>query len=443
MRFHFKTTCTFVFLAVQWNNSAARCPGSLGDFLCVQTAGAGSFCVPGVWTCQGKPSVACGCDFTSSGNLTALPASLPSIPSFTIPPFLAGPGRTFRPPRRTVAAVTSAPTEPSTESSNPQQPATELSVAPITTSVSSPMIPVDSSCGSSPSQPLFVWAEWPTLNGEADWTLYYKRMLGFINSNCGNFKVTEIILRVTDPTIENLWVVSRSSVLYTSFLSQVPTSVNLKLYPYLLSGKAQAAWNSYESASTALEGVFKYAAAWNGLLGTSKFSGIVVDGEEKVGFKDALANLASYKSIYSIGTFGVAIGYDATGQVASYPGADEIYMELYDFYVNNAPSLTLVQVDASNDTPSQFVETLVKNVFEPYVSKYTDSKMKFMWSVQAKSQQSCLYPLGSGCGSSDDFGLFTAPAFNQFMQLIIAQYPVFAGRSHGIFQFSFVPVSWL
>ena len=288
-----------------------------------------------------------------------------------------------------------------------------------------------------------MWAEWPSLNGEDDWTRYYNTMLGFINSNCGNFKVTEVILRVTDPTIENLWVVSRSSVLYTAFLSQVPFSVSLKLYPYLLSAKAQAAWNSYESASTPLEGVFKYAAAWNALLGTSKFSGVVVDGEEKVGFKDAIPNLASYKSMNSISTFGVAIGYDASGQVASYPGADEIYMELYDFYVNNAPRLTLVQVDSSNDTPSAFVETLVKNVLEPYVSKYTDSKMKFMWSVQAKSQQSCLYPLGSGCGSSDDFGLFTAPAFNQFIQLITAQYPVLSGRSHGIFQFSFVPVSWL
>jgi hypothetical protein len=202
-------------------------------------------------------------------------------------------------------------------------------------------------------------------------------------------------------------------------------------------------WSSWAaSVSAPLEGVFRFASEWNKISSGVKFSGVVVDGEEKVGFLADLPNLSKWKNLYSIGSFGVAIGYDATGQVASYPGADEFYIELYDFYVNNAPSLTLVQVNAANGTPSQFVNDLVQKVLDPFVSKYSDGRFKFMWSVQAKSSQSCAFPLGAGCGSSDDFGLFSAPAFNQFLQLIQTQYPVFAGRSHGIFQFNFIPPSW-
>ena len=282
------------------------------------------------------------------------------------------------------------------------------------------------------------------MNGPSDWVEYYQKMLGFVKGNCGDFAVTEIVLRVTDPTISDLWTVSLSSTIYTAFLSQLPPSVSLKLYPYLLTPSAQSVWSSVESVSTPLEGVFKYASEWNKISNGAKFSGVVVDGEEKAGFFNALPNVGQYKALYSIGTFGVALGYDNTGSAASYAGADEFFVELYDFYVNNAPSLTLVQVDSSNATPSAFVSELVNKVLGPYVSKYTDSRFKFMWSVQAKSRLDCLYPLGAGCGSKDDFGLFSGPAFNQFLQLIRDQYPVFNGsRSHGIFQFSFIPVSWL
>ena len=152
--------------------------------------------------------------------------------------------------------------------------------------------------------------------------------------------------------------------------------------------------------------------------------------------------MPQYKSTYGIGSFGVAIGYDATGSAASYPMADAFYLEMYDFYVNNAPTLTLVQVNA-NDNPPTFVDKLVKNVLGPYVSKYGDARFHFMWSVQAKSSANCIYPLsGRSCGSSDDFGLFSAPEFNQFLQQVQQKYPVLAGRDHGIFQFNFLPPSW-
>lgn len=287
-----------------------------------------------------------------------------------------------------------------------------------------------------------MWTEWP---GQAGAAQYYSQLLRFVRGNCGNFGVTRIILRITNPSIPGVWTVDASSTLFVSFLSLLPSSVELHMYPYLLDAVAQSNWSAYRGTGQPLEGVFKYAADWNLLLSSrgsaARISGIALDGEENQGFSSELPHVATYKSKYSIAKLGVAIGFDQPGAVSKYPQADDFYVEMYDFYVVDAPKLTLVQT-AATDTPESFLATLDSEVLYPFVGKYADSRLHFMWSVQAKSRTDCLYPLGSGCGSSDDFGMFTAPAFNEFLRMAQAKYPVLAGRNHGIFQFSFVPPSW-
>lgn len=319
-----------------------------------------------------------------------------------------------------------------------------ITSGPLTSTTGSRVNPgAQAPCGSVVTQPLFVWAEWPDLYTKSEYVSYFAKLMGFVAGNCGNFRVTRIILRVTDPTVSGLFVPAVSSAIYTEFLSKLGSNVELKLYPYLYDQRAQSAWGP---SGKPLEGVFKFAKQWNDLLASSgaptRFTGVVLDGEEKGGFNNELASVPNYKNQYGLASLGIAIGYDATGQVASYPTADEFYLELYDFYINNAPKLTLVQANAGNNAPQTFLDILDTNVLGPYVGKYGDSRFNFMWSVQAKSRSDCIYPLSGKCGTSDDFGWFTATNFNQFLQLVQQRYPVFAGRSHGIFQFSFVPPSW-
>jgi hypothetical protein len=288
--------------------------------------------------------------------------------------------------------------------------------------------------------PLFVWTEWPDIYTPAEYATYFRRLLKFIDGNCGSFRTTKVILRVTDPNIVDLFEVSTTSALYTDFISSLPASVELHLYPYVYDARAQSAWSSNGKP---LEGVFAYAKKWNDLLSSERFVGIVLDGEEKAGFQSEMSNVPQYKSAYGVGSLGIAIGYDATGQMSSYSQADAFYLEMYDFYVNDAPKLTLVQTGPTETDPQTFLDVLSRDVLGPHLGKYTDSKLHFMWSIQAKSKTDCLYPLSGKCGSSDDFGWFSAPNFNRFLQLLASKYPVFAGRDHGIFQFSFLPASWL
>lgn len=276
------------------------------------------------------------------------------------------------------------------------------------------------------------------------WKQYYSTLLAFITKNCGNFSVRKLILRVTDPSVVGLWTISTSSIFFTDFMSKLPSGIDVKLYPYVLTAAAQRPWAAYSGNGRVLEGAFKFAVDWNTLLSSqgyaARFSGVVVDGEERAGFMQEIPSLANYKSRYSL-TFGVAIGFDTTSSISQYGASDEFYLELYDFYKVGAPKLTLIQTLAS-DSPTSFFEKVSSETLASFVAAYDDRRFEFMWSVQAKSRRDCLYPLGTGCGSSDDFGMFSASEFGTFLDLAQSKYPQLSGRSHGIFQFSFVPISW-
>jgi hypothetical protein len=233
---------------------------------------------------------------------------------------------------------------------------------------------------------------------------------------------------------------------FADFFAKLSPSVELHIYPYLLDAKAQSNWANYRATGAPLEGVYKYARDWNRFFGSAgvgtRITGIVLDGEENKGFLVEFPNVPKYKSTYGVARLGVAIGFDQPGAASKYAQADDFYLEMYDFYVVDAPKLTLVQTVAS-DSAASFLDKLDQEVLYPFVDKYSDPRLHFMWSVQAKSRSDCLYPLGSGCGSSDDFGILSAVDFNLFLRIVQVKYPVLAGRSHGIFQFSFIPTSWL
>lgn len=417
------------------------CPGPVGDSFCQSLTSSSGYCEPGRWMCA-STNVACGCDFRAPVASTAAPPSTGE----TSPQSTAAPPSTTAAPsstRETSAPSTSSTTRRPTSTIAPTTSAEAPSTSTTTVTVSaSPQTP----CGSGPSRPLFIWAEWPDLEGEDAWSAYYAQVLHFMARNCGNFRVTRLIMRVMDPFTQGLWDVSESASFYVDFLSKLPSSVELRIYPYVLDAKAQAFWATYSGSSKPLEGVFKYVGVWNTFLASKgasvRIGGVVVDGEERKGFFQELPSLPTYKSTYNVPNFGVAIGFDTIGSVSQYLATDEFYLEMYDFYVVSAPTLTLVQTTRA-DTPSGYLSSLDTKTLNYFESKYGDPRFQFMWSVQAKSSAACLYPLSFGCGSSDDFGLFSAQDFGTFLDLAQSKYPLMAGRNHGIFQFSFVPKTWL
>jgi hypothetical protein len=303
-------------------------------------------------------------------------------------------------------------------------------------------------CRTSAIRPLFVWAEWPEIYRPSEWRNYFDTLLGFAAGNCGNFAVPKIIIRVTDPEWEGLFRVERESYFFTDFLARIPRGVEIRIYPYLYTQKAQQKWANYSGHARPLQGVFKFAHEWNKILSKDKLpariGGIVVDGEERHGFDREQPRVAHYKKHYGVPTFAVGIGFDAHKHREFYPSADEFYMEMYDFYDVNHHGKPVKRVHVSpSDKAHTFLETLDRKSLHPFIGTYRDPRMHFMWSVQSMSKDDCIYPLESKCGLGDDFGWFSAPEFNNFLGLVQERYPVLAGRSHGIFQFNYMPPSWL
>ncbi len=405
----------------------ASCPGPVGDRFCQVQTGSTGFCVPGQWTCLGT-NIPCGCDFRPSAPTA--PAASTFRPASSSP----------RPSTSTSLPITETTVPVPSSSQTPQ------STGPAPTQLPGPA--PEQPCYSGVAHPIFIWAEWPDLGSPSEWNEYYATLLRFIARNCGNFSVRKLIMRVTNPNIVGLWDVSTTSVVYQAFLSKLPSNIELRMYPYVLDGRAQSDWSSYGgvASSRPLEGVFKYTNAWNTFLArhghSVRFQGIMLDGEEKAGFASEISLVPWYKSTYNVPLFGVTIGFDATGSMPQYPNTDEFILQVYDLYVVAAPRLTLVQMNA-NESPSDYLSKVDSETLSSIVPKYTDSRLEFMWSVQARSRTDCLYPLGSRCGSSDDFGMASAQAFADFLDMVQSRYPQLAGKSHGIFQFSFVPTSWL
>jgi hypothetical protein len=237
---------------------------------------------------------------------------------------------------------------------------------------------------------------------------------------------------------------STSSVVYTAFLSKLPKNVELFVYPYLLESDSIKNWITYGKTASALEAVYKYAAAWNTILGSTglRFSGIVTDGEEKAGFINDLPSVPTWKASYGM-TFGLAIGYDQTGSLSLYDKyVDQFYLEMYDFY-NPANGATFDYAGSTLlNNPTAFITLLMNTIIPTLIGKY-NSKTVFMWSNQQKNPAGCLYNLGADCGVNNDFGVWSPAAVNQFLVQVKQAKPIFASQPHAFFQFSFTPPSWM
>ena len=304
-----------------------------------------------------------------------------------------------------------------------------------------------------------LWAEWPTLD-VSQWPEYFGKLLEFIESNCGNFQVTEIVMRILDPEFQSergqLWQVSTSSSFYSHFMRHLPSNIVVHFYPYLLERSSATRWSRFMRVRVPLEATFKFVRDWNDLLSANgaraRVAGVVTDKEEGRHFLSDMTHLAAYKERYSTAgqpklRFGLTLGFDSVGSISGLPSeVDDFYIEMYDFYVHGiAPA---IPVEAHNNgalnNPERFLNILDERVWGPFLRRYNEhSNIIFMWSLQHKESNKCIYPLpDSTCGERVDMGSWRADAFNNFLDKVAQRHPVFGQRRHGLFQFSYVPHAW-
>jgi hypothetical protein len=307
---------------------------------------------------------------------------------------------------------------------------------------------------------MFVWAEWPSMWGEPDWISYYAKLVAFAQRS--PLQVNKIILRVLDPlygtvatmreTRHDLWTVSTRSVIYTNLLSKLPASVPVfEVYPYLMDSYNQGRWMSSMNTSQPLEAAFKYCSLWNSLLSSMKqvvrCRGVTVDGEERRGYRNEFSMVNSYKKRYGGLKFGYATGYSQVGVLGTQDNfTDDFYFELYDFYVRGIYPAQLVENSAvRKDDVAAFVSLLNSSVWYQQLPYFEHPKARFMWSVQNSNSSACLYRSGpTSCGIKQDFGAWSVNGFISFVNTIKTMFPTkFGNKDHGIFQFSFVPNSWI
>jgi hypothetical protein len=307
---------------------------------------------------------------------------------------------------------------------------------------------------------MFVWAEWPSMWGEPDWKEYYAKLINFAETSPMN--VNKIILRVLDPiygtvatmkeTTHDLWTVSTDSVIYTDFLTKVPSSVPVfEVYPYLMDLYNQERWMAAMNTTVPLEAVFKYCSLWNELLQaqglTVRCRGVTVDGEERRGYRTEFPNVTTYKERYGGLTFGYSTGYTQVGILGTHDSfVDDFYFQLYDFYARGIYPAQLVQnTDVDYEDVVSFITVLNQSVWYQQLAYYEHPKTRFMWSTQHSNDGNCLYPLGPGtCGAKEDFGAWSLKGFLSFVDTVKALFPTkFGNKGHGIFQFSLIPNSWV
>jgi hypothetical protein len=309
---------------------------------------------------------------------------------------------------------------------------------------------------------MFLWTEAPVnqVVDKASWTLFYRRMRTFVDSNCANVAVTKLILRVVHPYFapggyQAYWPPAQSP-LYTELLSTLPSDIEVVFYPYIESSYEWGFWTSFTNITDPIEAVFAYSATWNTFLASQgsrvRVSGIVLDLEEIPGrpipsaYNATLIN--AWKLQYGLKEYGVSVGYDqvtVVQKMASY--TDSFYLQFYDFYYPTPG------IDSTVDSPfltylNDAVQ-MVQYIINPRVLKGSliqvyqtyQSKIYAMWSIQSLTNN-CTYTLDGTCGLNHEFGAWSPASFNDFYQLII-QTSIFKNLNHGIFQFSFVPLNWL
>ncbi len=415
----------------------------IGNAVCRNEFGASSYCIGDQSSCSGSDTsmkqCTCGSFFDILDEWTSSTSSSPATKTV-----------------ETTSATSSLATTSSSTTTTTTSSTTTHTTATTTTTTTTTSTPALGG-GSS----LFLWTEWPSLGGKKDWIRYYGRLREFITGS--KVPITQVFLRIlhpefgtvvagSNPVRYDLWTVSTDSVLYINFLAQLPSSVvRLMVYPYLMDAGTQTHWKHAMGTSSALEAVYKYTSQWNNLLDSTpdhsssvRFTGIVVDGEEKAGYGADMPLIPRLKVKYNVPTFAYTTGFTQVGAMSTYGAyADEFYFEMYDFYVENASSLQLVQ-NTDVSSPAEFIDLLNQKVWSRYLTKYKDPRVSFMWSLQNSAAPSCLYPITrTSCGSKKDFGTQSFDYFIEFVARLNTMYPDSFGKNpHGLFQFSFTPTSW-
>jgi hypothetical protein len=209
--------------------------------------------------------------------------------------------------------------------------------------------------------------------------------------------------------------------------------------------------------STALEAVYKYVYQWNQLLSSARpdltLKGIVVDYEEHAGFEAHLPRIPEFRKIYSPEgqplRFGTAVGFDNPLRASSVSkNIDDVYLEMYDSYVEDTKPAELVQQGAGRLTNNitKTLQVLDRDVWGPYLKHYAAlPNVHFMWSLQAKSSSDCRYPIGESrrCGTKDDLGGWEATRVAEFINTVKDRYTGMRNKPRGFFEFSYMPTSWL
>jgi hypothetical protein len=431
-----------------------------GDRVCRKLADRASWCQAEKGTCFGKSSVRCSSEPGSEVKTSALPIA--SMSFGTIPrPLLASTKLSIK-----------ASLKKSKQSNSYSRATTEErpTAAPFThkpdrTEVDQVLTESHRHSRShrdhSSSNPFILWTEWPTLSSVSDWKGYFDNLLQFIQSNCAQVRVTRLVMRVLQPEFQYkrgpLWQASSDSYFFKHFMQHLPDDIEVYMYPYLYGKTAPLHWKNQTGVDVPLEGAFKFVQSWNGFLSSShvphRIRGLVTDYEDSAYFIHDLHNLGNYKKKYAThghGTlrFGMAIGYAMVGKIDRLTHEiDDYYLEMYSFYIHGTSPAVKVHAHkhGAHNKSHRFLDILDEKVWAPYIRKYSRyPNVIFMWSIQHKESDQCLYPLSDRtCGERVDFGSWDPSEFQSFIRVASRRHPVFAERQHALFQFSFLPHSWM
>jgi hypothetical protein len=220
----------------------------------------------------------------------------------------------------------------------------------------------------------------------------------------------------------------------------------------------QVKWSAFgPSGTNSIEGIFEFAKQWNDFLdGTAagaRFKGIVLDYEEFYNNRNPtvlqqVQDISALKESYAM-LSGIALGYQPFSDMKKWDSImDHFYLEFYDYYYSpfaNASPTESPFIKYLND-PIGLAEFTVNTVLEGLsedTSKYGD-KVCVMWSLQTLSD-TCLYPLTDGtCGINYEFGAgWSARMFNEYLSEFRKASPNLGSKPQGVFQFSFMPQSWM
>ena len=458
------------YLAASKINTASIC-----DSYCASLNGAISYCKTyqnppvcfiGNQSC--KPS-ACTPQTTASPKPTEPSTKSPAVSEVVLPsaPTLLPTASSVLPTASSVLPTASS-VLPTASSVLPTVSSVFPSTSPMTSSMStnSTVIPESLSAGclstaAMPSVPLFLWTEIPQgMTTLSQWRQFYRRLLAFVRANCANIQVTRLVLRVLHPhyipgALQVYWPPA-SAPLWTDLLSQLPSNIELILYPYVETAFEWNQWMGLTETSDPIQGVFAFAQLWNGFLSKQnanvRFTGITIDMEEITGNSIPSVNSAplinSWKRQYGISEFGVSVGFDATGKVGALAGhVDAFYLQFYDFYypvpyVDSSPKSPFILYANNPQALADYVLQRVVSAKMSTVYSTYRNQIYAMWSIQ-NLNANCLYPLHGVCGANWEFGGWTPSAFNEFIRIIKSRSELFGGfKAHGIFQFSFVPLNW-